>query len=372
MATGVGEGALAAAGGALAAGNIGGAVTAAGGLVSLPVMATIAAPALLFTGISSYFDAEENLSRAESTHAEACVAVEKMKYQETLCQGIADRADMFNNLIVQLNGHFHPCVALMIAVIEEKRKRRSIWAKFTGKALSAEDFTEEELNLFRVTRSLAGAIKAAIDIKIIAEDGKVDNDADKNYQEMKDAIPNLATEAQEVQSLPYFAPLSAQATAASTSMTSAGLSTSTAISEKFNKWKIGIAAIFTVVGLLCFGIAGLEGIIIDILGIGFSVYIIDKMRNMERSVTMNKASVIVSYVTSALFFLSGFGTILSSFYFTGKFPHPFAAVLAFNIVAVGLNVLGCVLHPATNKKTGFLARHFIVAVVLVIMNMLLK
>lgn len=358
LATGAGEAALAAAsaaGGALATGSIGAAVGALSVTPVAAVAAAVAAPVMLFTGISSYFDAEENLSRAEATHAEASAAVEKMKYQETLCQGITDRSDMFNNLIVQLNGYFQPCVGLMAKVIEEKRKKRSLWAKLIGRSLKAEDFTLEEHNLFRVTRALAGATKAAIDIKILNQNGDVDDNVDSNYQAMKQQIPQLAHSANQVQSIDYFAPAAFRRNSVNPVPTKSLPPTSTDISDKFSKKKIGVAAIFVVVGLLCFGIAGLKGIL-GIIGMGLSVYMIDKMRHMDGSVTMNKPSVIASYVTSVPFFLVGFGSL-----FAGLF-----------IAGVGFNFLGCVLHPATNKKTGFLVRHLIGAVLFVIVGMLSK
>lgn len=356
LATGAGNAALAAAGaagGALATGSIGAAVSALSVTPVAAVAAAVAAPVMLFTGISSYFDAEENLSRAEATHAEASAAVEKMKYQETLCQGITDRSDMFNNLIVQLNGYFQPCVGLMAKVIEEKRKKRSLWAKLIGKHLKAEDFTLEEHNLFRVTRALAGATKAAIDIKILNQNGDVDDNVDDNYQAMKKQIPQLAHSANQVQSIDYFAPAAFRRNSVNPAPTQSLPPTNSDISDKFSMRKIGVAAIFVVVGLLCLGVAGIKGIL-GIIGMGLSVYMIDKARNMERTTEMNQASVVMSYITSIPCFLVGFGGLIAGLFLGG----------------VAFNLLGCVLHPATNKRTGFWVRHLVGAVLFVIAGLL--
>ena len=92
-------GELALAGSALAAGEIGMAAGFAGSALSfgaaMTPLAAVAAPVILFTGISASIKADENLEKANTMYAEAEAASEKMKVSEMLCGAISERADMF-------------------------------------------------------------------------------------------------------------------------------------------------------------------------------------------------------------------------------------------------------------------------------------
>lgn len=74
-------GELSLAGSALAAGEISAAVGFAGSALSfgaaMTPLAAVAAPVMLFTGISASMKADENLEKANTMYAEAEVAVEK-------------------------------------------------------------------------------------------------------------------------------------------------------------------------------------------------------------------------------------------------------------------------------------------------------
>ena len=90
-------GELSLAGSALAAGEISSAVGFAGSALSfgaaMTPLAAVAAPVMLFTGISASMKADENLEKANTMYAEAEVAVEKMKISETLCEAITEKSE---------------------------------------------------------------------------------------------------------------------------------------------------------------------------------------------------------------------------------------------------------------------------------------
>lgn len=93
-------GGLATAGGTLLTGNITAAAGIAGNALSmgaaLTPLSAIAAPVVLFTGISASMKADENLEKATAMYAEAEAAAEKMKVSETLCNAISEKSEMFN------------------------------------------------------------------------------------------------------------------------------------------------------------------------------------------------------------------------------------------------------------------------------------
>ncbi len=180
-------GVLSTAGTALAIGEFGMATSLAGSALSFGMAMTplsaIAAPAILFTGISSSIKADENLEKANTMLSEAQVAVEKMKTSETLCSGITEQARMFGNLLSKLNRMFSKCTILLDNITCEKMRL------YEGKRINANDFTQEELNLIAVTRSLAGAVKAVIDISILNEDGSISQKSKDLYDNTQKKLP---------------------------------------------------------------------------------------------------------------------------------------------------------------------------------------
>lgn len=189
-------GALSVAGSALAAGEIGMAAGLAGSALgfgaAMTPLAAIAAPAVLFSGISANMKAEENLEKARTMQAEAEAAAEKMKTSELLCVAIADRADMFDNLLLELNTVFSNCTALLDAVTKKKI------GFFRNKTVDANTFTENELELVAVTRSLAGAVKSVIDTPILTNKGTVSSKSQEVYEETKKKLPLFIEKVDEV------------------------------------------------------------------------------------------------------------------------------------------------------------------------------
>ena len=194
------------AGSALAIGEAGLAAGIAGSALSLGAamtpLAAIAAPIVLFTGISAMMNADENLDKANVMYAEAEAAAAEMGVSETLCNGIAERSEMFQSLLHELNALFLPCVGLMAAVIR-KKERRGFFGFLFRRKITAADFTQEELRLFAVTGALAKAIKTIIDTPILTANGEISPQADTTYQQAQEELPTVRYHAAAAQAVDY-------------------------------------------------------------------------------------------------------------------------------------------------------------------------
>lgn len=194
-------GSLELAGSALMLGEVGAAAGIAGSALSfgatMTPLAAVAAPVVLFTGVSASLKADENLEKAKASYAEAEAASEKMKVSETLCYGIRDRSDMFDDLLQEINGMFSECTALLDTVTKKKM------GLFRSKKIKAEDLSEEDIKLIAVTRALAGAVKSVIDTPILTKDGELSKEAQTNFNKTKEALPELAEKTQEVLTANY-------------------------------------------------------------------------------------------------------------------------------------------------------------------------
>lgn len=215
-------GTLSVAGSALAAGEIGMAAGLAGSALSfgaaMTPLAAIAAPALLFSGISASMKADENLEKARTMYAEAEAASEEMKTSKVLCKAIADRADMYDNLLDELNGMFACCTEMLDGVT---RKKMGV---FKNKTVDAKTFTEEELKLVAVTRSLAGAVKAVIDTPILTAEGVVSSESEVVYEDTTKRLPAFVEAVEEVKTANYSAkPMVATSPKAKQSETTGGV-----------------------------------------------------------------------------------------------------------------------------------------------------
>ena len=160
-------------------------------------LAAIAAPVVLFTGISASIKADENLEKADTMYAEAEAAVEKMKVSEVLCDAISTKSDMYDELLNNLLKMFSPCVALLVALVKKKEGR------FFKKRLTKEDFTEQELQLIGVTRSLTGTIKAVIDMPLLNDDGSFVEKSEKIYENSVSELPDFKCKTDMVMSYDY-------------------------------------------------------------------------------------------------------------------------------------------------------------------------
>lgn len=189
-------GVLSTAGSLAVAGNIGAAAGLAGSALSLATsltpLAAIAAPVMLFTGISSVMKADENLEKARTVRYQADAAVAEMRVAETLCKGIARNAEMFNDLLYKLNTMFSYCNNLLDGLI-----KRKTW--IFRKKVKSKSLTEDELKLVAVTRALAGAVKAVIDTPILNKDGKISEKAELLYKETNQKMESFVSAVEEIE-----------------------------------------------------------------------------------------------------------------------------------------------------------------------------
>ena len=189
---------LSVAGSMLVAGEVGMAASAAGTALSfgaaMTPLAAVAAPVVLFTGISASMKADENLEKANAMYAEAKAACEKMRISETLCNAISERSEMFDALLGDLNKMFEECSELLAGVIKKKE------GIFFKKKLSSTDFSENDLKLLAVTRALAGAVKAVIDTPILSNEGEITYESEQVYV---DKLPDFNRQVEEMRHIEF-------------------------------------------------------------------------------------------------------------------------------------------------------------------------
>lgn len=172
--------------------GIGGTTSSALALTTaIPALSVVAAPTLFVTGISASIKADENLEKAQSEKAKAERAVEQMKNSEILCQGIVQRAEMFNDLLVKLDGIFEKCTRELDETVRQKT------VPFQQKIDMAK-LTKKDLKLIAVTRSLAGAIKSVIDMPILNQSEMLSEESKNQHDKIKKVIPEFERQANSV------------------------------------------------------------------------------------------------------------------------------------------------------------------------------
>ncbi len=133
-------------------------------------LAAVAAPLVLFTGVSASLKADENLEKARQNEEEVNQAVEKMKVSQSLCVALGRRAKIFNILINELDKIFAENVVQLKSRIKDIEKGK--------KKLCISDLTQKDIEKIAMTRSLAGAIKTIIDTPIISDKGDMTDDSE--------------------------------------------------------------------------------------------------------------------------------------------------------------------------------------------------
>lgn len=155
--------------------------------ISLSPLAALTGPLTVVTALSASFKADENLEKAKAMRAEAEAEIEKMKVTETLLKGIEQKARMFDGLLTELNEIFSSC----LNVLEKTVKKR---LDYTQQRVDVRSLTAQESELIAVTRSLAGAVKAVIDVPILNENGNLSRDADQIYHDINACLPDFYLE----------------------------------------------------------------------------------------------------------------------------------------------------------------------------------
>lgn len=188
-------GTLSIAGSMLALGNVGVAAGYAGAALSTAVSATpfaaIAAPVILFTGISASMKADENLEKARAIYAQAEKACEEMEISKTLCEAVAERSEMYNNLLNELDSMFSECINMLEDVISKKTGQDRY------REIETRELSVDELRLAAVTGSLAKAIKSVIDTPILKGEKLSENALDV-YTDTQKCLPKFAEDVHNV------------------------------------------------------------------------------------------------------------------------------------------------------------------------------
>lgn len=189
---------LSGAGAAASLGQFGAAASLTGSALATVAtpLAVVAAPALLFSGISSSIKADENLSKAKLAFSEAIESAAEMDISASLCRDISRRSNMYEQLLRDLNEIFIPCVELSDKVVKNMLKKY-------GKNITSSQMTEEERELLAVLLALGGAIKAVIDTPLLNQDGTLTRASAEKLELLEDGIPSLEDRWQEAKKANY-------------------------------------------------------------------------------------------------------------------------------------------------------------------------
>lgn len=164
------------------------------GLSATPIGA-ILAPALLFSGFSASSKADKNKETAKQMLAEVRYECSKMETSIVLCKSITEKSNEFRAVLLKIIPLFESCILLTDKVSESHIKKY--------KTLDVEKLSQEELNLFAVTRAIAGAVKAIIDTPIINNSGEISHVAIKKYEELVCEMPNFENAVSEIKLINY-------------------------------------------------------------------------------------------------------------------------------------------------------------------------
>lgn len=161
---------LSAAGTMLSVGEVGAAVSVAGSALSLGAAMTplsaIAAPVVLFTGILSGIQSDENLEKARVQYAQAEEAVEQMRTSEVLCDAMAQNCDIHKDFLIGVNVVFADYVQRMDKLVQKKCRRYKL------DKIPAELLSKDDEELIRATRAMLKMIKTVMATSILNEDQK--------------------------------------------------------------------------------------------------------------------------------------------------------------------------------------------------------
>ena len=173
----------------LSCGMVGGALGMAGSTIAASLAATplavLVAPAVLFSGLSAKGNADKNYDKANEYEAEVNKAVEEMKTSTIVCQAIIDRSEMFDDLLKEIDLMFYVC-ALKLDIMTSRKVN-----EVEGRNLQLEDFSDDEINLIAVTRSLAGAIKSILDTPILSNDGNLTYESQNVGESLNNSLPKF-------------------------------------------------------------------------------------------------------------------------------------------------------------------------------------
>ena len=147
--------------------NISGTEAALYAGVAFSLVPMLLPAASLFSGISARSDAEDYKEDASVFYAEARAAAAKMRVQNTLCKAIANRADLFNDLLNKLNALFAEFVEKVRIMVDKKLKDSGC------DMISEEQLSEEEGELLYMADGLCAAICSILHAQILTKGGRL-------------------------------------------------------------------------------------------------------------------------------------------------------------------------------------------------------
>jgi hypothetical protein len=158
-------GAIASGGGGIAAGTM-----VLGKIVAAPVI-------IIITGIMAAVKASDNLERARGNLAKAKEIAEELKTVAILCDGIRDRAHMFEWLLTSLDAILFSMTAKMWTIHSRRTgwRRGLSWLLHNGNNYTA--LSLEEKQIVAMAASVAQAISALLNTPLLTGDGTLTDES---------------------------------------------------------------------------------------------------------------------------------------------------------------------------------------------------
>ena len=166
----------------------GGALAAGGGgmaLGSVVLGGAVAGPALAILGGIMNASASKNLDNAYSNLAEAEKLAEELKVVRTLCNAIAERADMFVALIKNLDIVFGKLTDKLERIVLERGCDYSLYAT-------------EEQEVVAMSLGVAKAVKQVLDTPILDKEGNLTKESQLTLKEADEQTKQYTAELQTV------------------------------------------------------------------------------------------------------------------------------------------------------------------------------
>ena len=164
-------------GGALAAGSSSGGMA----LGAVVLGGLVVAPAFAIFGLAMDASARKNLEKALSNKAEASKVAEELKLVVTACNGIGARADMFRDLLSELDAVFVSLISQLEFIVSTKGEDYG-------------QYNEAEQNRVAMAMSVAGAVKKVLDTPILDEEGGVTEESEQAHTELNQYLGNVQHE----------------------------------------------------------------------------------------------------------------------------------------------------------------------------------
>ncbi len=156
-------------GGSLAAGGLG----IAGGMMVLGGL--VAGPALMVMGLITGAKADEKLEKAMANQAQAEETIEALNTASFQCTAIRRRTNMFYNLLAHLDSYFLKQIWVMEDIVKEEGTDYRAYKPESKKAVAA-------------AVSTAASIKAVLDTPILTDEGSLTEQSEEMSKQIAELI----------------------------------------------------------------------------------------------------------------------------------------------------------------------------------------